>query len=104
MLADGSCDAALNCEALTFDGGDCAGGADCGNGICDPGEAPADVGSEGVACATSCLGMQGCSVECLETSLALSTECATCFASPMGCMYSNCLDICTADPNGTDLR
>lgn len=39
-VQDGTCDDALNCEALDFDGGDCLG--ECGDGACDSGETSVD--------------------------------------------------------------
>jgi hypothetical protein len=49
-------------------------------------------------CGQGCLGKEeSCAVECITAELAMSQECATCYAQTVACTVQNCLSECLAD-------
>jgi hypothetical protein len=46
-------------------------------------------------CGQGCLGKEeSCAVECITDELAMSSECATCYAETVACTVENCLSDC----------
>lgn len=98
--------------------GEGAGGSPSANVACDPAEATTcqnEVDCEFVidgtaritagTCGQGCLGMEeSCPVDCITDELAISAECATCYAQAVGCSIQNCLSECLSNPEADQCK
>lgn len=89
------------------------GGADPGNVGCDPAEETTCQNEkdcpfvvDGTArttaqtCGKGCIGeAASCASDCIVDELAMSNECASCYADFVNCTIKNCVGACLDDPN-----
>lgn len=93
-LGDGYCNAECNCEAASFDNGD------CGN-ACKGAEDEAALAAEGfddkpLECWQGCAGnpeLSACTSMCIQ-ALGVTVACSDCVAAAVDCTMSSCGDPC----------
>ncbi|MDP6946466.1 MAG: hypothetical protein QF464_20120, partial [Myxococcota bacterium] len=98
---NGECDSDFDCEALSFDGGDC--GDSCGDGLCTGNESPIDMGPVSGTCMITCESDPECTAQCIADE-GMTLECAGCFGDAVLCVSDMCDEECFVldDPAACD--